>query len=74
MNSISENIELPVEKLNGKVLLSDGSDCEVNFVEIIHDCIPRYVDLKFRFVPHVIDTKHYIVLEVRNVTDCSYVS
>ena len=45
--SVSQKKEVPIVKSNGHIPLNADSGCEVNFVEIIHDCIPRRVDLMF---------------------------
>ena len=44
------NNELPIAT-SSNVLYSDNH-CKVNFVEIIHDCIPRRVDLKLQFASY----------------------
>ena len=49
MISVAQKGEVPVVKSDGHIPLNADSGCEVNFVEIIHDCIPRRVDLMFIF-------------------------
>ena len=44
--------------------MDSDSNCVVNFVEIIHDCVPRLVDLDLTFASHGTDN---LYLEVRNV-------
>ena len=47
-STVTEN-ELRVTKSLGNEPLNYNSHCVVNFVEIIHDCIPRRVPLKLYF-------------------------
>ena len=49
LKSTATKTELPIEKSYHNIPLNAESDCVVNFVEIIHDCVPRRVDLKFIF-------------------------
>ena len=52
------NVELAVTKVDNQALYS-SSNCVVNFVEIIRDCIPRHVDLKLNFTSYS-DNKLYL--------------
>ena len=52
------NKELPVVTPNN--MLHSNDNCVVNFVEIIHDCIPRLVDLELSFTAHEGDTNLYL--------------
>ena len=56
--SPTTNKELPVVTPNN--ILHSDDKCLVNFVEIIHDCIPRFVDLKLSFTTHEGDTNLYL--------------
>ena len=49
--------------------MDSDSNCVVNFVEIIHDCVPRSVDLDLTFASHGTDN---LYLEVKNVANCIY--
>lgn len=69
LNSTATKTELPIAILNNSILLSPGSNCVVNFVEILHDCKPRRVDLKFSFTSHA---THKLYLKVRNMYKCNY--
>ena len=61
LNSTVTNTERAVvTKLNNEPLKS-YSNCKVNFVEIIHDCIPRRVPLKLFFKSH---PDHNVYLKV----------
>ena len=55
LNSTATKAELPIVKTLYNIPLNADSDCKVNFVEIIHDCLPRCVDLKFIFEPRLPD-------------------
>ena len=61
-NSSKYNVELAVTKTDNQLLHSD-SNCVVNYVEIIRDCIPRCVDLKLNFTSH----SDKVYLQVWNV-------
>ena len=62
LNSSETNAELPVAaKWN---LLDSDDNCVVNFVEIMHDCMPRCVDLSLSFTSQA---THNLYLMVRNV-------
>ena len=63
LNSPQSPTELPIALSQWKKIDSD-SNCVVNFVEIIHDCMPRLVDLDLSFTSHGTDN---LYLEVRNV-------
>ena len=56
--------QLPIEKSENKIPLNAESECVVNYVEIIHDCIPRRVDVNFSFISHGHD---HLYLRVRNI-------
>lgn len=56
--------ELLIKKTNNNVPLNADSDCVVNFVEIIHDCIPRCVNLKLWFASYGTDN---LYLQVKNL-------
>ena len=60
--STAAKAELPIEKSLYNIPLNTESGCEVNFVEIIHDCIPRCVDLKFVFESHDSYSTDYLYL------------
>ena len=64
LNSTATNAELPIA-ISWKSL-SSYTNCVVNFVEIIHDCMPRRVDLNLTFTSHV--TQNQLYLRVRNIT------
>ena len=53
------NTQLPIEKTKTMMPLDAESHCRVDIVEIIHDCLPRSVDVKLRF-------------ESKNESDCVY--
>ena len=55
-------------KLFGNEPLDSNSNCVVNFVEILHDCIPRRVDLNLFFKSH---SDHKLYLKVYNIATCS---
>ena len=57
-------VGLPIEKTKNNIALNADSDCVVNYVEIIHDCIPRQVSLNFSFISHGDDS---LYLRVRNM-------
>jgi len=61
LNSTVTSTELPIATTNNP--LPSSSNCVVNFVEIIHDCMPRRVDLDLSFTSHATDK---LYLEVRN--------
>ena len=56
--SSATNEELPVDKSEKHLHPSDK--CWVNFVEIIHDCQPRSVNLKLNFTTHSGYNKLYL--------------
>ena len=60
LKSTVTDTELIVTKLLGNEPLKSNSKCVVNFVEIIHDCIPRRVPLKLFFESHYLDRKLYL--------------
>ena len=60
--STAKKAEVPIEKSLYNIPLNAESGCEVNFVEIIHDCIPRCVDLKFIFDSQ---STEYLYLKVK---------
>ena len=62
LNSTATHTELPIAVLQWNEIDSD-SNCTVNYVEIIHDCVPRLVDLDLTFASHETDK---LYLEVRN--------
>ena len=61
LNSTETNTELAVAAKWNHLLDSDDN-CVVNFVEIIHDCMPRRVDLSLSFTSHA---THSLYLMVR---------
>ncbi|XP_065910225.1 uncharacterized protein [Dysidea avara] len=48
LNSTVTNVELPLYSTTHGPLTAD-SGCTVNYVEIIHDCMPRHVPLELNF-------------------------
>lgn len=64
LNSTATNSELAITKIQHNEPLNSNSNCTVNHVEIIHDCIPRCVDLRLSFTSYS-DNKLY--LQVRNI-------
>ena len=62
LNSTETNAELPIA-VKWK-LLGSNDNCVVNLVEIIHDCMPRRVDLSLSFTSHA---THNLYLMVRNI-------
>ena len=56
--SSQTNKELPIATSSN--MLYSNSHCKVNYVEVIHDCIPRRVDLQLHFTLHEEDTKLYL--------------
>lgn len=71
--SSTTRIELSIATTN-KTLHSDDN-CVVNFVEIIHDCIPRRVDLNLSFTSRTRDTNLYLqVCMYIYVYECQYAS
>ena len=63
LNSTATHTELPIAVSQWNQMNYD-SNCTVNYVEIIHDCVPRLVDLDLTFASHGTDK---LYLEVRNV-------
>lgn len=63
-STAGKNTQLPIEKSENKIPLNAESECVVNYVEIIHDCIPRHVDVNFSFISHGHDR---LYLRVRNI-------
>ena len=51
LNSTITKTELAITTV-GNELLNSNSNCMINSVEIIHDCMPRCVDLNFTFSSH----------------------
>ena len=63
--SPTTNAQLPIEKTKDMIPLDAESDCRVNFVEIIHDCLPRSVGVKLRFKRK--DDSDRVHLQVKNI-------
>ena len=70
LNSTATFTELPIAVSQWNHIDSD-SNCVVNFVEIIHDCVPRLVDLDLTFASHGTDN---LYLEVKNVAIIAFKS
>ena len=70
LSSMATSTQLPIETTNNNIALANGSDCVVNFVEIIHDCLPRCVDMKLRFRSY---ETNYLYLQVKNLVHTSIV-
>ena len=47
--------------------LHSSDNCMVNFVEIIHDCKPRCVNLILKFIPHSGDDMLYLQVSIYNI-------
>ena len=47
--------------------LNSSDNCMVNYVEIIHDCKPRRVDLILNFISYPGDNKLYLQVSVYNI-------
>jgi len=50
LNATVTNTSLPIATLSNP--LHSDINCVVNFVEIIHDCMPRCVDLNLDFIAY----------------------
>lgn len=61
LNSSLTKFERPFAKVNNlhDEPMSSNSNCVVNFVEVLHDCMPRCIDLKITFKSHS-DNKLYL--------------
>ena len=57
-SSITKNKELPVVTKDN--MLHSDDNCVVNFVDIIHYCAPKRVDLELSFTTRVGDTNLYL--------------
>ena len=68
--STATSTQLPIEKTSNNIALPADSDCVVNFVEIIHDCLPRCVDIKLRLGSY---EAKYLYLQVKNLVHTSIV-
>ena len=55
--------ELQVSTPNNTLRSSDN--CMVNYVEIIHDCMPRLIDLTLVFTSHSKDDKLYLQVSLK---------
>ena len=51
---------------NGMLLYTEDN-CVVNFVEIIHDCVPRIVGLTLMFERNDHDESDLVYLKVKNL-------
>ena len=67
LSSTATHTELPIAVSQWNKIDSD-SNCVVNFVEIIHDCVPRLVELDLIFASHGTDN---LYLKVKNVITCA---
>ena len=67
MNSTTTKTQLPIEKTTNGMLLYAEDNCMVNFVEIIHDCVPRIVGLTLMFERNDHDESDLVYLKVKNL-------
>ena len=67
LNSTTTKTQLPIEKMTNRMLLYAEDNCVVNFVEIIHDCVPRIVGLTLMFERNDHDESDLVYLKVKNL-------
>ena len=74
--SVQSDYELQVSMPNNP--LHSDDNCMVNYVEIIHDCMPRLIDLTLVFTSHSGDDNLYLQVSyiksgyIRGLIACTY--